>query len=84
LGFPLVALPWSAVEPLGKRLARAIRQQRQQRRLTQLALAERAELSLDTVSRVERGRRELSLRAVDQLARALGVDPVDLLAGGGR
>ncbi|WP_239068888.1 helix-turn-helix domain-containing protein [Cellulomonas pakistanensis] len=34
------------------------------------------------VGAVERGERNLSLRALERLAGSLGVDPVDLLAGG--
>lgn len=74
--------PPSRVEPLSKRIARGIREQRQRRGLTQLKLAERAELSIETVSKVERGLREPRLGVVDRLARALGVDAAELLGRG--
>jgi transcriptional regulator with XRE-family HTH domain len=72
------------VESLGQRIARGIRDQRRRSRLSQLKLAERAELSLEHVSRMERGLREPSLRALQKIATALGVDAAELFSGGGR
>jgi transcriptional regulator with XRE-family HTH domain len=49
--------------------------------LSQEALAEAAGLHWTFVGQVERGRRNLSLHNILKLARALGVDPGDLLRG---
>lgn len=69
----------SVSDSLSRRIARGIREQRQRRRLSQLALAEAAGLSIDHISKVERGLREPRLGVVDRVARALGVDPAELL-----
>ena len=58
----------------GKRL----RELRTKRRLTQEQLAERAHLHRNYVSDVERGRRNISLLNIIELARALGVKPSKL------
>jgi transcriptional regulator with XRE-family HTH domain len=72
------------VESLSKIIARGIREQRRRRGLSQLALAERADLSIDHISKVERGLRDPRLSVVDRVARALGVDAADLLGQGVR
>lgn len=68
---------------LGHRIGQGIREQRRRARMAQMVLAERAGLSLDHVGLVERGERDLSIRALERVARALGVDPVELLRTGG-
>ena len=53
---------------------------RKARRLRQVDLARRAQISLMTLSNVEHGRQNLTIEALDRLATALGVGPGDLLA----
>lgn len=69
---------------LGQRIAQGIRTQRQRTRLSQLAVADKAGLSIQYVGMVERGERSPSLEVLERFARALGVDPADLFSGGGR
>ena len=63
-------------------LGRRIRALRQDRHLSQEALAEKADLSTTYVSELERGRRDPSLSTLTALAAGLQVDLVDLVAEG--
>jgi transcriptional regulator with XRE-family HTH domain len=54
-------------------LARRVREHRKAAGLTQAALAERAGLAFETISRIESGREPPSLRSAISLAEALGV-----------
>ena len=54
-----------------------VRSLRKQRELTQEQLAERADLDLRFVQRVEHGQTNLSVAVLVSLARALGVKPED-------
>ncbi len=56
-----------------------VRRIRQQRRLTQEKLAERAGVSLSFVDHIERGSRKLSLETFCRIARALDCTANDLL-----
>lgn len=56
-----------------------IRWIRQERGLSQTALAERAGLSMGYVSLIEQGNANPRLETITALAAALGVSPVDLL-----
>lgn len=47
--------------------------------ITQAKLAEKANLSIDSISRIERGERSPSFEALERIASALGVEPVELL-----
>lgn len=47
--------------------------------ITQAQLAEKANLSIDSISRLERGDRAPSLESLEAIASALGVDPIELL-----
>jgi transcriptional regulator with XRE-family HTH domain len=47
--------------------------------ITQAQLAEKANLSIDSISRLERGERAPSLESLETIASALGVDPMELL-----
>ena len=47
--------------------------------MTQAKLAERADLSVDLISRIERGDRAPSLESLEKIAEALGIDPGELL-----
>ncbi len=57
-----------------------IRLQRQRRKLTQEQLAAKADISVAYVSLLERGERTPPLDTLEQLAKALRVDPLELLA----
>jgi transcriptional regulator with XRE-family HTH domain len=60
---------------LAKEFGHALRQLRQARRLTQEALSERAEISVEYLSRIERGlpKSPPSWSVSERLGRALGV-----------
>ena len=47
--------------------------------MTQAKLAEKANLSIDSISRMERGERAPSLESMEKIGEALGVDPSELL-----
>ena len=66
----------SSVESFGMLLAR----HRRAAGLTQEALAERANLSSDTIAALERGRRSARPETAHLLARTLGLSPTDLVA----
>ena len=60
-----------------------VRSVREARFLSQVELAEKAEISLDQVGRIERGvTKEPHFRTIRKLASALGVDPSELVRGG--
>ena len=60
-------------------IAALVRQAREARSLTQEGLAELAEVSLETVGRIEQGRRCPSVPMLLRLAAALDVHPGELL-----
>lgn len=60
-------------------LARAIRKQRTIAEMTQRQLAARSRVSAAFVSRLERGKADVSIDVFVRIARALDVDPVKLL-----
>jgi len=47
--------------------------------MTQAKLSEEADLSVDSISRIERGDRAPSLESLEKIAEALTVDPAELL-----
>ena len=47
--------------------------------ITQAELAEKANLSIDSISRIERGERSPSFESLERITSALGVEPVELL-----
>lgn|GEM_PF-332748 len=47
--------------------------------MTQAEIAEKANLSVDSISRIERGDRAPSFESLERIAVALGTDPVQLL-----
>ena len=57
-----------------------MRRIRLQEALTQEKIAEFAELHPNYISSVERGERNISIRNIDRIAGALGVEMVDLVA----
>jgi transcriptional regulator with XRE-family HTH domain len=77
----------SDVTELKIRFGRHLAEYRKRRRLTQDELASAAQVSIDTVKRLETGRLGASFDVVVRLADALGVDAADLFAaeqGGSR
>lgn len=68
-----------ARDPLAT-FGRTVRILRQRRGLSQEALADRSGMHRTYVGGIERGERNVSLRNITRLARALGVPPADLLA----
>jgi len=62
-----------------KRLGVRISQLRLEAGMTQSKLAEKSNLSIDSISRIERGDRAPSLESLEKIAEALGVDPAELL-----
>ena len=66
--------------PTGReRLAENLRKLRLARGLSQEALAEAADFHRTFVSQIERQRNNISLDNIERLARALGVDLIELL-----
>lgn len=61
---------------------RNLRRERERQGLTQLDVAQRLGVSESVISRLETGRRSVSLTVVEQVATALGVTPLMLLAEG--
>ena len=62
-----------------KKLGVRISQLRMKAGMTQAKLSEEADLSIDSISRIERGDRAPSLESLEKVAEALGVDPAELL-----
>jgi len=62
-----------------KRLGVRISQLRMKAGMTQAKLAEKSNLSIDSISRIERGDRAPSLESLESIAMALGVEPSKLL-----
>jgi transcriptional regulator with XRE-family HTH domain len=61
------------------RLGRRIREVRKERGISQGELAEKAGISLITISRIERGERDPHVRTLAQIARGLGIPAYELL-----
>jgi transcriptional regulator with XRE-family HTH domain len=64
---------------LSQNLSNNLRRRRNRMRLSQQAVADRAELSVSYVSMLERGQRSAPLDTLEILAAALHVHPLDLL-----
>jgi transcriptional regulator with XRE-family HTH domain len=62
-----------------KKLGVRISQLRLGAGMTQAKLAEKSNLSIDSISRIERGDRAPSLESLEKIAEALGIDPGELL-----
>ena len=67
-----------------KKLGVRTSQLRMKAGMTQAKLAEKADLSIDSISRIERGDRAPSLESLESIAEALGVDSAELLNFKGR
>jgi transcriptional regulator with XRE-family HTH domain len=72
------------LHPVRSRFGSRIRQLREDRGLSQEALAERANLHRNYVGGVERGERNVGLENIVKLANALAVPPGDLFSEFGR
>ncbi|OGA58591.1 MAG: XRE family transcriptional regulator [Betaproteobacteria bacterium RIFCSPLOWO2_12_FULL_65_14] len=66
------------------RLGQAVRRRRTEMDLSQESLAERADLHRTYVADIERGVRNVSLKNIEKLARALEVSIADLFASIGK
>ena len=67
-----------------KKLGVRISQLRLEAGMTQAKLAEKSNLSIDSISRIERGDRAPSLESLEKIAEALGIDPAELLNFSGK
>lgn len=67
------------MDGLQKRLGANLRRYREERGLSQEAFADQLGWHRTYVGGLERGQRNLSLRALEDLAARIGVDPLDLL-----
>ncbi|MBI3836500.1 MAG: helix-turn-helix transcriptional regulator [Planctomycetia bacterium] len=63
------------------RFGQRIRALRAERGLSQEALADKCRLDRTYISGIERGRRNVSLRNIDVIAKALGVSTAELFKG---
>ena len=68
-------------DPLLRALGFALKRLRESKRLTQEALAEKADLDRTYLSDIERGARNPGIKNVARLAKALGVTTSQLLEG---
>jgi transcriptional regulator with XRE-family HTH domain len=64
---------------LRKYFANNLRRERKGRKLTQEALAHDANLHRTYIGSIERGERNVSIDNIERLARALRIEPADLL-----
>jgi transcriptional regulator with XRE-family HTH domain len=67
------------VTVIQRKLAKAIRVERSARNISQQQLAERSNLSLNFIGRVERAEQMASIASVVQIAEALGMTADELL-----
>jgi transcriptional regulator with XRE-family HTH domain len=74
----IARLPKKAEPDLRTKFGRRVRALRETRGLTQEQLAERAEISVDFLSLIERGRNSPSFENLEALARALGLGVASL------
>ena len=64
-----------------EQFGRRLKQLREQRGMTQEALADLSGLHPTYISGIERGRRNVSLENIGRIAAALGTSPSDLVGG---
>jgi len=69
-------------DAVNKQVGSQVREARRRAGLTQSALAERAGIAFETVSRIERGTLNTTVRTLLAIAEALGVEPGALLVDG--
>lgn len=68
-------------EPIEFRFGARVHALRIERRLPQDALASRAQVHRNYISEMERGKRNVSLRIIERIARALDVEIAELFRG---
>ncbi len=68
-------------DPVLVAFGRSVRVRREAKKLTQEALAEKADIDRTYISDVERGARNPALKIIVRLARALSVKPAELMEG---
>lgn len=73
----------SDLRSLPKKFGNAVRDVRTKADLTQMAVAEKADLTLNFVGEIERGEKLASLETVVRLSGALGISAADLLKKAG-
>jgi transcriptional regulator with XRE-family HTH domain len=61
------------------RIGDNLKRERRKKLLTQAMLAELADVGYPTVSRIEQGRVDPMFRTIRKLAKALEIDPLDLM-----
>jgi len=66
-----------------KQLGQKIRELRKERRMSQTELAEKADVALMTISRLERGKHDPHMRTLWRIARSLGVPLLELIRSAG-
>lgn len=71
-------------DPVLQAFGFAVKRQREAKELTQEALAEKANLDRTYLSDVERGTRNLGVKNIVRIAKALGVPPAKLMEGLGQ
>lgn len=76
--------PKPPLSPVTRAFGERVRRARQERSLSQEALAERCDLHWTYIGQVERGQRNLSLHNIIKIADGLGVDAGELVRGLGR
>ncbi|MCW3064172.1 MAG: transcriptional regulator, family [Solirubrobacterales bacterium] len=69
----------NSIEPIDRRVRQRLRELRGERGLTLADVAERADIDISTLSRLESGKRRLALDHIPALASALGVSTDELL-----
>jgi transcriptional regulator with XRE-family HTH domain len=70
-------------DPVLRAFGCSVKKQREAKGLTQESLAEKADLDRTYLSDVERGTRNLGVKNVVRIAKALGVTPAKLMDGVG-
>ena len=66
-----------------KRLGQRIRELRKKRRMNQTELAEKADVALMTISRIERGEHDPHIKTLARIAKGLGVPLFELMRSAG-
>lgn len=66
-----------------RKLGQKIRELRKQQRLSQTELAQKADVALMTISRIERGEHDPHIRTLAKIAKALGVSTISLMLSAG-
>jgi transcriptional regulator with XRE-family HTH domain len=76
----LLAIPKRYTMTIRKRFAMRLKQLRQQRELTQAALAKKMKFSVGYMARLEQGLHDPPLSTVEKLAKALKIEVGELVA----